>query len=145
MDDPKALILAAFHRKPSLCIHVLGEMTSMPRDVLLKLLSELVREGQLIRLNEGIKGEYVYCSTSADMPLETTLDRNALPMLMGMTELEVVARVAMLKTMKSRLIRDWHPVLDKVIGDYEKGLKIVESLRCVDDDEPSFTQHFGRN
>ena len=144
MDDPKALILAAFHRKPSLCIHVLGEMTSMPRDVLLKLLSELVREGQLIRLNEGVKGEYVYCSTSEDTPV-LDVDKNALPMLMGMSELEVVSRVAMLKTMKSRLIRDWHPVLDKVIGDYERGLKIVESLRCVDDDEPSFTQHFGRN
>lgn len=146
MNDAHQVVLNAFKRRSSLCIHVLGELTSIPRDVLLKITSELVREGHLIRLNEGIKGEYVFCPTSDEGETdETPRDENELPMLMGMSEKTVRDRVAMLNCMKSRLIRDWHPTLNKVIADYEKGLRIIESLRCVGfDDDDSHTRRFGR-
>ena len=58
-----------------------------------------------------------------------------IPELLGLTESEARARVIMLQSMKRKLICDWHPVIDKLLGDWERGLKYIESQRVKPDDD----------
>lgn len=134
--DAVTMILAAFSKRPRMCIHMLMDETGLPKDAALKGASELCREGALKRLEEGAKGEYVYARTTMDasVPMNVGLNSHYLPALLGLSEGEARERVYMLKGMRKRLIEHWHPILDKVIGDYEKGLRAVESLRCGADD-----------
>ena len=55
--------------------------------------------------------------------------------VIGLSEEGVRGRVIMLKRMRRLLIVDWHPIIDILLGDYERDLKRVETLR-ESDDEP---------
>jgi hypothetical protein len=55
--------------------------------------------------------------------------------IIGLSEESVRGRVIMLKRMRRLLIIDWHPIIDILLGDYERDLKRVEALR-ENDDEP---------
>lgn len=44
-------------------------------------------------------------------------------------------RVIMINRMKGRLISEWHPVLDVLLKDYERGLKQIDLERDGPDDD----------
>jgi hypothetical protein len=54
--------------------------------------------------------------------------------VIGLSEEAMRGRVTMLKRMKRLLIVDWHPVIDILLGDYERNLRRVELLREPDND-----------
>lgn len=135
MADAATLVLSAFASKPRLCVHVIMEATGLPREVVLKTASELVRAGELRRIEEGVKGEYLFLRVKDEVDIGMARIVPKLPVLLGLSEDEARARVLMLQSMKRRLICDWHPILNKIIADYEDGLKFVEGLRCAPDDD----------
>lgn len=136
-DTARILVLAALIGRESVCMHVLLERTGLPKEVLLPTLSGLVGE----RVLRKVKTEYgdVYTRTPIEVEIDSELgmDSEHLPMLNGLTIDEARTRVHMLTFMKNRLINEWHPIIDKLIGDYERGLKIVEGLRYGSGDELS--------
>ncbi len=135
MAGAESLVLAAFSHKPRLCIHVLVETTRLPREVVLKATSALVRAGVLRRVEEAVKGEYLFQLTDEEVDVGQLGDKDHLQPMLGLTEAEARSRVLMLQNMKRRLICDWHPILNKLIADYEQGLKYIEGLRCGADDD----------
>lgn len=54
--------------------------------------------------------------------------------LIGLSEVDMLNRVVMLKRMKRLLIGEWHPIIDVLLGDYERDLKRVRLLREPEDD-----------
>lgn len=58
-----------------------------------------------------------------------------IPELLGLTESEARGRVLMLQRMKARLICEWHPIIDKLIADWERGIRYIESQRIKPDDD----------
>jgi len=60
--------------------------------------------------------------------------------LIWLTESAIRGRVIMIHRMKRNLICEWHPILDILLGDYERELKRVEALReppePVNSDDP---------
>jgi hypothetical protein len=47
----------------------------------------------------------------------------------GLDEQTAFNRVHMLRRARRLLISEWHPILDKVIGDYERGLEMLRAAR----------------
>lgn len=122
---PYELILAAFAHKLQICIHELSDVTGLDAKAVAQAVKELQREGSLQKVGDGLyqrKGE-------AYVSLHLGLDKDHLPALFGLDEREARNRVSMLKRMKERLVIDYHPILDMVIGDYESGLRKVEAIR----------------
>lgn len=129
MADATSTILAAFTTKPALCVHVLMEITGLTREALRSALVDLIEQGAIRKIAE-FKGDSVYArGDEAYVPITLGVDEDHLPCLFGLDEHAARTRLTMLKRMKGRLIGDWHPMLDLLIGDYERGLKNVESIR----------------
>lgn len=129
MADAASTILAAFTKKAALCIHVLMEITGLSREALRAAIVDLVEQGAIRKIAE-FKGDSVYARAGdAYVPLTLGVDEDHLPCLFGLSEKEARNRLSTIKYMKNRLISEWHPALDKVIEDYERGLKSVESIR----------------
>lgn len=129
--DVSLRVLQAFGNSSHACVHVLLDRTGLSPEALGRALSDLQAERVLRRVDEV----FYRTQVEVDVPVDLGLDKKHLPLLLGMTEDEAHARVSMLMFMKSRLINEWHPIIDKLIADYEKALKIVESLRYGADDE----------
>lgn len=130
--DVASMILAAFGMKSRLCMHQLMDMTGQSKDMIERVGTRLIREGVLRRrLIEGTESDFMYYRTTCEgnVPDDFGLDEKHLPLLLGLSEDEALSRVRMLKAMKDRLIEQWHPQLNKLIGDYERGLKAVMNLR----------------
>lgn len=49
--------------------------------------------------------------------------------LIGLSEEDMMTRVVMLKRMKRLLIGEWHPIIDILLGDYERDLARIRLLR----------------
>lgn len=129
-------ILAVFYRKPRLCIHQLAEESGLPRSTLRYALVELQKIGRIKKVSE-VKGDNVYQlkHEPKEAQLDTAVSPAYLPVAFGLEEETARDRVIMLKRMKSRLIREYHPILDVFIEDYERGLKAIELLRYGPDDD----------
>lgn len=136
MATAEMTVLAAFNKQPRMCIHKVMDATGWTRDYAKIVLNGLVKEGTLRRTSVG-KADYVYHRTQREAVVDPDLglDKGHVPLLLGLTESEARARVSMLHHMKTRLIKDWHPIIDKLIADYERGLQSVESIRYGADDE----------
>lgn len=130
MPSATEIVLAAFSIKPRMCIHVLMETTGLREEILMYALHRL-REDSSVKMEAGIYSR----KNEAFVPSYLGLDAQHLPALFGLDENEARARLVMLKRMKDRLISEWHPILDKLIGDYERGLKSVEGIRYGAEDD----------
>lgn len=136
MPEAADIVLAAFSKKPRMCIHTLMETTGLKREALRYVLVELQKNGMIRNVSE-VRGDLIYVRIGeAPVPEDLGLDKEHLPALFGLEEREARNRVIMLKRMKERLIIDWHPVIDVLLGDYERGLQHVEGVRYGTDDDP---------
>lgn len=124
-------VLQAFANISRLDVDELVELTGIEEGALSVTLSNMVAERVLRRVGN------VYWRTvvEASIPRDVGLDETHLPLLLGLTEAEALTRMRMLGHMRARLITQWHPIIDKLMGDYQKGLEIVESLRYGASDE----------
>ena len=124
-------VLAAFHQRPRSCIHQLIEATGLSRAELRYAVVEL-QKLKLIRKVSEVKGDYLYELVNKQVHrTEPIIAGGALSIhyKFDVDEDTAQRRVVMLKYMKSRLIQEWHPVLDKLLEDYESGLKAAEIAR----------------
>ncbi len=137
-ESPSTVILAAFSLHTKMCMHVLQKMTGLHRNVLKATLAQMVRDGLVrkVSVDDTDDGDLVYTRTQREayIPLNLGMDEEHAPVLLGLNEDEARTRVHMLQFMKERLIDDWHPVIDKLIADYQRGLKYIASLRVGADD-----------
>jgi hypothetical protein len=127
-------VLQAFATIARLDVDELVELTGIDEAALALTLSNMVAERVLRRVGNV----YYRTVVEAHVPQFAGEDRQHLPLLLGLTEAEALTRIRMLGYMKRKLICDWHPVIDKLIGDYTRGLELVESLRygaCGSDDD----------
>ena len=132
------LVLAAFQKKPRSCIHQLMEATGLARSELRYGIVEL-QKLKLIRKVTSVKGDYVYELMDTNVHhTEPVLAGSVMPRYeFTITEDVAKSRVCMLNFMKRKLIQEWHPVVDKLLKDYESGLKsIEESRRKLEDEAP---------
>lgn len=67
--------------------------------------------------------------TSAELWGEQFTEQAILNPAWGLTEAGMRGRVIMLKRMRRILICEWTPIIDILLGDYERILAHVESLR----------------
>lgn len=118
-------VLQAFANISRLDVDELVEMTGIELQALSVTLSNMVAERVLRRSGN------VYWRTvvEARIPRFIGEDKHHLPLMLGLTEAEAITRIRMLAHMKSKLICEWHPIIDKLMADYAKGLELVESLR----------------
>lgn len=72
------------------------------------------------------------------------MDKNV-PQFLWMTEETARDRVIMLQRMKTRLICEWHPVLDVLIKDYERGLKKIDVARDGPDGEDNYAMEMSKS
>lgn len=118
-------VLQAFSKIARLDFDELLELTEIEERALSATLTGLTSERVLRKVGEV----YWRTTVEAHVPQLMGGDKTHLPMLLGLTEAEALTRIRMLGYMKSRLIHDWHPIIETLMGDYQKGLEIVESLR----------------
>lgn len=130
MEDEK-MVLRAFGRKHNLCIHELRELTGIQYPELHKIVARMISRGEVAEVGDVTAGkdDKQYLKLGKVVMGEEQFIQDRLSPLMGMTEDAVRGRVTMIKRMKSRLICEWHPILDILLGDYEKDLMRVEALR----------------
>lgn len=127
---PAEKVLAAFAEQFRMDLQELTAATGLDAIEVSAAVRELSRRGLLMRQHiYSRKGE-------AYVPLNLGLDENHLPALFGLDEREARSRLLMVKRMKERLISEYHPMLDLVIADYERGLRNVEGIRYGTDDDP---------
>ena len=125
-------VLQAFANAARLDFDELLELTEIDENALMQTLSGMVAE-RLLRRNGSV---YWRTVVEAKVPERIGEDKAHLPLLLGLTEEEALTRIRMLVHMRSRLLSPWHPIIDKLMGDYQKGLQIVESLRYGAGNEP---------
>lgn len=125
-------VLQAFANAARLDFDELLELTEIDENALMQTLSGMVAE-RLLRRNGNV---YWRTVVEAKVPERIGEDKAHLPLLLGLTEEEALTRIRMLVHMRSRLLTPWHPIIDKLMGDYQKGLQIVESLRYGAGNEP---------
>lgn len=125
-------VLQAFANAARLDFDELLELTEIDENALTQTLSGMVGE-RLLRRNGNV---YWRTQVEAHVPQFIGEDEKHLPLLLGLTEEEALTRIRMLVHMRSRLLSPWHPIIDKLMGDYQKGLQIVESLRYGAGNEP---------
>lgn len=129
-DDEK-MVLRAFGRKPSLCIHELRELTGIQYPELHKIVHKMIGRNEVALVSDVTAGtdDKQYIKLGKIVMGDEQFIQGRLSPLIGMTEEVMRGRVIMIKRMKSRLICEWHPILDVLLGDYERDLKRVEALR----------------
>lgn len=124
-------VLQAFSKIARLDFDELLDLTEVDERALSATLNKMVSE-RVLRRNGNV---YWRTVVEAQVPTLFGADKTHLPMLLGLTEGEALTRIRMLSFMRNKLIGEWHPIIDKLIGDYQKGLEIVESLRYGAGDE----------
>lgn len=140
IDDERA-IRKALERMPNrtACIHRLHALTQIEYPELLRLLDIMARKKHIARVPADGLGpnDRTYALLSSGKMTFDQFEPEKLSPLIGLTELEMRNRVIMLKRMKERLICDWHPIVDKLMSDYERDLKRFEYDRDPpDSDDP---------
>lgn len=118
-------VLQAFMSTSRLDVDELLDLTGIEEGALSVTLTRLTAD----RVLKRVGSVYYRTVVEAHVPQHVGADAKHLPLLLGLTEDEALNRIRMLGRMKARLITDWHPIIDKLMGDYVKGLEIVESLR----------------
>ena len=139
LAEDEKMVLRAFGRKHNLCIHELHELTGIQYPELHKVVQRLAARKEIVLTSDVTAGkdDKQYLRLGKVVMGEEQFIQDRLSPLIGMTEEVMRGRVMMIKRMKSRLICDWHPVLDVLLGDYEKDLKRMEALRePPESDEP---------
>jgi hypothetical protein len=127
-------VLAAFRRKPRMCLHQVGELTGLSRGVVRMAVIDLQKRGDIMLIPE-VSGDRVYQLINDDL-LDTTNDNSPrIPELFGLREDVAMSRVLLLKRFRDRLHPELHHTLNLVISDYERGLQALEILREGEDDE----------
>lgn len=154
-DQEIEITLAAFLRQPRMCIHQIMEATNLPRAQLRHVLADMVRREQIKRVPAKVSGDQVYELTALSRLAHSAAAQTVLIQvknpesikLLGGDETTARNRIIMLRKMRARLISDWHPVLDKVIGDYEAGLQVLDELANPRDVEEGEFNHIwdGKN
>lgn len=140
IDDEKA-IRKVLERMPNrkACIHRLHDLTSIDYPDLLRLLNSMTRKGIILRdpvLDLSKEDRTYSLLTNGKLTVDQFMPERLSP-LIGLTELEMRNRVVMLKRMKERLICEWHPIVDKLLQDYERDLRRAEGERePPDPDDP---------
>lgn len=130
------IVLAAFQKHPRSCIHQLIEATGLSRPELRYAVVEL-QKLKLIKRASEVKGDLVYELVDKQVHHAEPVLAQTLQYKFDIDEDTAKRRVVMLKNMKARLIPDWHPIVDKLLGDYENGLKAIESARRqLEDTDP---------
>lgn len=134
-------LLQVFRRKRWICIHELIEATGISYNQLNKSLVKLEVKGHIQRSQiEGSEKLTLYGLVNFDTLYQPTEGTELHPShdmskaglcspVVGMTEQDARSRVFMLKRMKERLIQEWHPIIDKIIEDYQRDLRRVEAER----------------
>lgn len=124
-------VLTAFHRKPQMCLHVLEEATELSRRVLRQAVVVLQQRKKLRKADHPEGGIYELVDKS-NVP---EFSSNRLPELFGLDESTARARATLLKKFRDRLHCELHPVLNLVINDYERGLRVLEAIREGEPDD----------
>jgi hypothetical protein len=127
-------VLAAFRRKPKMCLHQIGEITGLTRGIVRMAVIDLQKRGDIMLLPE-VAGDRVYQLINDDLLDSTNNGTQRIPELFGLSEDVAVSRVMLLKRFRDRLHPELHHTLNLIIGDYERGLKALEILREGEDDE----------
>lgn len=128
VDDIAAAILSVTREERRVCTHKLMEVTGLPLRELAKGVNRLLELNKLrgISLDEDNVIYEGFNYTPINPYAYQGLMDGYLSPLVGLTQEEVLTRLHMLRRMKAQLIVDWHPVLDKIIGDYERDMRRVE-------------------
>lgn len=134
LSDDERWVMRAFGRRPMMCIHQLQAMTSIPYVDLLKVTAQLQRRGKIFRTQEMCLGkdDYQFQTRQEDAVAPVQFIEGRASPLVGLSIQDMAGRVVMLKRMRRLLIVDWHPIIDILIGDYERDIK---RLRPEPDDD----------
>jgi hypothetical protein len=129
--EDEQLVCMVFERKSALCIHELHAYTDISYPSLQLLLGRLIRRGYVTLVGdpEAGKDDKQYMRIGAFGLSEKQFMTGRLSPLIGLTEDVMQNRVHMIKRMKDRLISEWHPVLNVLLGDYERDLQRVRIVR----------------
>jgi hypothetical protein len=135
--DDEQEVLKAFQRCSHLCIHQLHKTVYMGYPDLMTTLSKLQRAGKIAKAPDPHLGkedrQYAKLGKNG-LTADQFVGGERLSPLIGLDERAMRGRVVMLQRMKRNLITEWHPVIDILLGDYERDLKRMERLRFGDDD-----------
>lgn len=139
LNELETLVMQVFSpANPLMCVHQIFTATGVPYDKLQRVLGHLRKEGYIERIRGPLGGHDIqYAPTSLLETARTSVPADRCGLMVGLTEEEMMGRVTMLKRMKRLLIVDWHPVIDTLLGDYERNLKRLTALREPVDMEES--------
>lgn len=139
LRDDERQILRAFGRRPQMCIHELFSLTRVPYPELIKMLDRMVSRGDIVKATPDTalgKHDLQYLRKDEQALSQIQFIDERLSPLIGLTEQGMRGRIIMLNRMKRNLIEDWHPIIDILMGDYERDLKRIEAFRESPDTEP---------
>lgn len=110
------------------CIHKIHELGDIAYPDLLRTLNSMIRKNLIIRVPDFQDDRQYALLSDGKMTSDQFVPERLSP-LIGLTEQTMRDRVIMLKRMKSRLIIDWHPIIDVILRDYERDIGRVEGNR----------------
>lgn len=138
LDEDEELVMQVFGRHPHRCIHQLHSMTEIPYPELKNVVDRLQRKAKIFKIPDAELGkhdlQYRIRQTEPTLQPSQFCNDARLSPLIGLNEVQMQGRMVMLKRMRRLLIPEWHPILDTIIGDYERDLKRMKLLREPEDD-----------
>lgn len=138
-SEEERLIMREFVRSNQVCIHHLNRATGLSYPDLLQLTTKLTKRGKIYRKPDTALGktDYQYCTREPNLSSDHFMEDRLSP-LVGLSESEMQGRVVMLKRMLRLLIPDWHPIINVILGDYERDLLRLKLLREPPEDGDAF-------